>query len=101
LGLTFKANVDDIRESPALHIAEALARSADIRLTACDPMLKALPEPLRKAGVEWNSDPDAAVAAADVVVLLVDHDSFRNIPPDFLSGKPLVDTRGMWAKTIG
>jgi UDP-N-acetyl-D-mannosaminuronic acid dehydrogenase len=99
LGLSFKANVDDVRESPALYIVEALARNSDFRVTACDPMLKAMPKVLGEAGVAWVSDPDAAVSAADVVVLLVDHDRFREIRPDALSRKALVDTRGVWAKT--
>ena len=39
---------------------------------------------------------DKAVEAADVVVLLVDHDRFRDIEPSSLEGKKVIDTRGFW-----
>ncbi len=41
-------------------------------------------------------DLDPALAAADVVVLLVDHDDFRDVPAAALRGKRIVDTRGIW-----
>jgi UDP-N-acetyl-D-mannosaminuronic acid dehydrogenase len=66
-------------------------------IVACDPMLKALPGTLAEAGVRWNADAADAIANADVVVLLVDHDAFRLLPADVLAGKARIDTRGLWA----
>jgi UDP-N-acetyl-D-mannosaminuronic acid dehydrogenase len=98
LGLTFKANVDDIRESPALHVVEELAKVADLTVVACDPMLKALPKALEKTGVHWNADAASTIAEADIVVLLVDHDVFRTTPTASLSGKAVIDTRGLFVR---
>jgi UDP-N-acetyl-D-mannosaminuronic acid dehydrogenase len=97
LGLTFKANVDDIRESPALHVVEELAGGGGLTVIACDPMLKALPGTLAEAGVRWDADAAHAIADADVIVLLVDHDAFRMLPAEVQAGKARIDTRGLWA----
>lgn len=79
LGLTYKADVDDIRESPALHVAEAAARRGyDVRLY--DPHVRpettGLPAPL----VPF----EAAVRDAAAVVLLVDHRAFAEIDIDLV-----------------
>ena len=39
---------------------------------------------------------DTAIEAAQVVVLLVDHDKFREVEPASLEGKQIIDTRGFW-----
>jgi len=39
---------------------------------------------------------DEAVRVADIVVLLVDHVQFKSINLDALSGKQVIDTRGVW-----
>jgi UDP-N-acetyl-D-mannosaminuronic acid dehydrogenase len=41
-----------------------------------------------------------ALNGCDVVVLLVDHSSFRDIDPNLLSKKQIIDTRGIWAKLL-
>jgi UDP-N-acetyl-D-mannosaminuronic acid dehydrogenase len=88
LGLAFKADVDDLRESPALHIVRRL-RDADIgELLVCEPNLGRCDEfPLVGAR--------EAIKAADIVLLLVDHREFRAIKPAQLQEKVLIDTRGV------
>ena len=88
LGLAFKADVDDLRESPALHIVRGL-RDADIgELLVCEPNLRQCAEfPL--VGLR------DALRAADIVLLLVDHKEFRAIKPAQLQEKVLIDTRGV------
>jgi len=91
LGLAFKANVDDLRESPALDIAVHLAAEG-YRVLAVEPHITTLPVAL--AGRAELVDLPAALARADAIVLLVDHRAFGSLTLADLAGKALVDTRG-------
>ncbi len=91
LGLAFKANVDDLRESPAVEIAAALA-AAGLSVLAVEPHVQALPPAL--AGKAQLVDLPTALARANVVVLLVDHRAFGSLSLADLAGKTLIDTRG-------
>ena len=91
LGLAFKANVDDLRESPALDIAVHLAAEG-YRVLAVEPHIAALPAAL--AGRAELVDLPTALARADAVVLLVDHRAFGALTLAALAGKVLIDTRG-------
>jgi UDP-N-acetyl-D-mannosaminuronic acid dehydrogenase len=91
LGLAFKANVDDLRESPALDIAVHLAAEG-YRVLAVEPHITTLPTAL--AGRAELVDLPAALARADAIVLLVDHRAFGSLTLADLAGKALVDTRG-------
>jgi UDP-N-acetyl-D-mannosaminuronic acid dehydrogenase len=77
LGVTYKAEVDDVRESPALRVAElAVDRGYDVRL--CDPHVKTdtpgLPAPVLPI--------EQALRDAHAVVLLVDHRAFKDLDVD-------------------
>lgn len=91
LGLAFKANVDDLRESPAVEIALALVAGGH-EVLAVEPHVRELPATLQ-GKVRLVTLPDA-LAAANVVVLLVDHRAFGSLQLADLAGKSLVDTRG-------
>ena len=73
LGLAYKRGTSDWRESPSVHVAERLAASG-AEITFCDPYI---PEVNRRdvkyPMVEFSTE---ALAAADVVVVLVDHPEF-------------------------
>ncbi|MCX6918009.1 MAG: UDP-N-acetyl-D-mannosamine dehydrogenase [Verrucomicrobia bacterium] len=91
LGLAFKANVDDLRESPAVEIALALA-AAGLPVLAVEPHVRALPSSL--AGKAKLVSLEEAMAAANVIVLLVDHRAFGSLTLASFAGKALIDTRG-------
>jgi len=91
LGLTFKANVDDLRESPALDIAVRLAAEG-YRVLAVEPHITTLPAAL--AGRAELVDLPAALIRAEAIVLLVDHRAFGSLTLADLAGKALIDTRG-------
>jgi len=95
LGLAFKADVDDLRESPAVEITRHLAQRQIGRVLAVEPYISQLPKALSDSGAQLV-DLDAALAKADVVLLLVDHRVFRALDRKRLEGKAVVDTRGCW-----
>ena len=74
LGLAYKKNTGDARESPALRVADLLRRmGAEVR--AADPLVTE-PAVLDQAVARVDATPDE-IASADLVVLLTDHDAFR------------------------
>lgn len=97
LGLAFKADVDDLRGSPALEIVTALAaRLPQDRILVVEPHVDVLPAQLAGlANVEAAGLTDA-LDRADVVVALVDHSAFRGVKRSALEGKVVFDTRGIW-----
>jgi UDP-N-acetyl-D-mannosaminuronic acid dehydrogenase len=94
LGLAFKADIDDLRESPALEIACRIASLDDVTVWAVEPNIETLPEQL--AGNAELVELGRALTDADLLVLLVDHKQFRSVPRQALAGKTMLDTRGIW-----
>lgn len=93
LGLAFKANIDDLRESPAVAVAAKLIERFGDRIILVEPFVDAVPGAL--AGHRLTPL-DRALADAGIVVVLVDHDVFKAVPPSARAGKAVYDTRGMW-----
>ena len=88
LGLAYKADIDDLRESPALDVVEKL-READLgELLISEPYVKSHPD---YDLVDWQE----AVQRADIVVVLVNHRQFKGLKPKDLQERVLIDTRGM------
>jgi UDP-N-acetyl-D-mannosaminuronic acid dehydrogenase len=94
LGLTYKPDVDDVRESPAIEIVAQLARGGE-RVLVADPNLRALPEKLAALPDLALSDTLEAVRQADIVALLVAHSSFRKIPREELMRRVVIDATGL------
>ena len=95
LGLAFKPNIDDFRESPALKVAEALAARFGSRIAVVEPYARELPASLAQAGAQLI-DIDSAIADCPIMIVLVDHDLFRSVPGEERAGKHVLDTRGIW-----
>jgi len=94
LGLAFKPDIDDLRESPALTIVGELARTGIGRLLVVEPHVTDLPESLAQFSHLHLTDLDAALAQADIAVFLVNHRAFGAINPVQLQGKTIVNACG-------
>ncbi|GAA3073289.1 MULTISPECIES: UDP-N-acetyl-D-mannosamine dehydrogenase [Actinomycetes] len=97
MGLAFKANIDDLRESPSLSIAQRLAeRAPEARILAVEPHIDQLPAQLAGSGNVTLAGIDEALQTAQILVLLVDHDQFKAIDTARLAGHTVIDSRGIW-----
>lgn len=95
LGLTYKPDVDDTRESPAMEIATELAEAGRERILVADPNLRTLPSELSKYSNVEFCDTLEAVRQADVVAVLVAHSPFRKIPREVLMRRVVIDAAGL------
>jgi UDP-N-acetyl-D-mannosaminuronic acid dehydrogenase len=93
LGLAFKPDIDDLRESPALEITRAFG-GVGCQILAVEPHIDALPAKLD--GLPITLTPlDQAIEEADVICVLVKHSAFANLPAKLPEGKKLVDVVGL------
>lgn len=95
LGLAFKANIDDFRESPARFVASRLARKFGERIAIVEPYAAELPIEFTDTGVT-QIDIDEALEDCAILIVLVDHDVFRVVPLAERADKLVYDTRGIW-----
>lgn len=90
-GLAFKADVGDLRQSPALHITNALANWHLGRLLVVEPNIAQLP-PILDGKAELT-DSQHALQQADIAIALVPHTPFRTLTP---TQNWIVDPIGIW-----
>ena len=94
LGLSFKPNIDDLRESPALHIVEAFAANpanSTIQVKLVEPNIRTLPKRLAEHSL---CALDESILNADIVVLLVNHKEFKGIRHRLGAHVVLIDAVG-------
>lgn len=92
-GLAFKANIDDLRESPALEIVKRVASSHPGPVLAVEPNIETLPEELASKVILASQE--EASEQCDIIVLLVDHKPFKQTDLRFRETAQVVDTKGM------
>lgn len=98
LGLAFKPDVDDFRESPSLYIAETVADWGTCDLLVSEPHAENLPGKLaEKSNVRIVENVHDAIRDAQIIAMLVNHRAFSEISPAELKGKTVIDTRGVWS----
>lgn len=90
LGLAFKANIDDLRESPAMAITRELIASGIGQVMACEPNLNG------EVTDFLVYDLEEVLSKADILLVLVDHEEFYRVDQELLKEKVLIDTRGIW-----
>ena len=88
LGLAYKPDIDDLRESPAVEIVQQLQERGIGELKIVEPNL----ESHDKFAL---TSLDEALDAADIVLIIVGHKSFLSIPNSKLAEKIIVDTCGV------
>jgi len=91
-GLAFKPDIDDLRESPAVHIAENVLTTFKCQIIMVEPYISQLPEALAKAKLVSAS---VAVETADVVAILVKHSPFKELNIQGKKDQLLVDAVGL------
>ena len=95
LGLAFKPDIDDLRESPAVEIAEKIAGLGCGALVV-EPNITALPGKLSASGLSLAAL-DEALATADVACILVKHRLFIESAPTIREHDKVVDAVGLFA----
>ncbi len=107
LGLTFKANTDDLRESPAVEVLRRV-RAAGVKVRAYDPAVRATDGRFAASypdlDIELVDDPYAAADGASVVAVLTEWDEFTTLDFDKLAelvaNKSIVDARNLLEPSI-
>lgn len=96
LGLAFKPDIDDLRESPAMEVVQKLAKCDLFSMMVVEPHIDKLPASLAGFDTVELVTLGVALARADIVVMLVSHKSFYDVDKALLRNKKIIDTRGVW-----
>jgi len=97
LGLAFKADIDDLRESPAVGIAQKVIQEDFTQVLIVEPHINELPAKLQGANVKLVSLVDS-LEEANIIVTLTDHTVFKQVKQSVLQEKVIIDARGIWEK---
>ena len=100
MGLTYKENVRDTRETPVKGIIEEL-REYGVEIFGYDPLLT--PDEIEKFGIKVLENLESTKTKMDCIIVTVAHDEFKKIPlgklKELMSDNPvLIDVRGIYKK---
>ncbi|MDF1582280.1 MAG: UDP-N-acetyl-D-mannosamine dehydrogenase [Methyloprofundus sp.] len=95
LGLAFKADIDDLRESPAVGIAQKVIQQAFGEIFIVEPHIRELPAKLQADNVRLVNLAES-IEKANIVVTLTDHTAFKQVKSSVLQEKIIIDARGVW-----
>jgi UDP-N-acetyl-D-mannosaminuronic acid dehydrogenase len=96
LGLSYKPDIDDLRESPALRIVENLLKSQTGQILVVEPHLRKIPKSLENLENLALVDLDDALSKCDIILVFVNHKKFGRINNNFLKKKIVLDVVGMF-----
>ncbi len=96
LGLAYKADINDLRESPAVQISQSIALDNTVSVLIVEPHIRSLPYQLAKFNNVRLVDLEIAYENADLIVLLTDHTLFHERLPVPNAKQIIIDTRGIW-----
>ncbi|MGJ8536443.1 MAG: UDP-N-acetyl-D-mannosamine dehydrogenase [Parasphingopyxis sp.] len=94
LGLSYKPDVDDLRESPAVEIASGLTDKG-YEVSVVEPHINKLPADLSNCENVVLRSLDEAVENADIILLLVGHSAFASAGAN-MENKVVIDSVGLW-----
>tara|TARA_B100000700_G_scaffold328317_1_gene445751 strand:+ start:2037 stop:3302 length:1266 start_codon:yes stop_codon:yes gene_type:complete len=96
-GITFKANVSDLRESPSLSIIKKLLKLPFKKINIVEPNINKIPQFIDNDNVELCSI-SKSIEQSDILLFFVEHHEFKNINREKLKGKVVLDIKGILNK---
>lgn len=91
LGIAYKANTDDLRESPAVKIIEQLTVDQKYHITIVEPNIKELPKELNHCQLAAETDFENVLKTSDIIILMVAHKEFKMLDERLIANKIIIN----------